>query len=83
MAAFVFLVRENRRAEKPVRVITLWRLVDVVLVMAWLPVARARYRLPVIAPGVVLVCGAGEHLVELFRRRTRAATETDRARSLS
>ncbi len=83
VAAFVFLVVADRRAEKPMFIITLWLVIAVVMVTAWLPFARARYLLPVIAPSVILVCGAGERLVELLRRRKRATTETVRAGSSS
>lgn len=56
--AFVFEIVAACKAGKNFPLIALWWLIALVSVTAWIPFARARYALPVIAPGVILVCGA-------------------------
>ena len=77
--AFVFQVIAARRAGQPLPLIALWWLIAFVAVTAWLPFARPRYALPVIAPSVILVAGAGDRLFGwLWRRKSGAATSDPR-----
>jgi len=69
IGAFLFQIIEAWRARKPPPIIALWWLIAVLMVGAWLPFARPRYALPVIAPSVILVCSACGQLAGLLRRR--------------
>jgi len=64
VGAFVFQIVTVRKSENPFPIIALWWLIAVVALTAWIPFARARYALPVIAPSVILVCGAAERLFQ-------------------
>jgi hypothetical protein len=63
--AFVFQIVAVCKSGKPFPVIALWWLIAVVAVTAWIPFARPRYALPVIAPSVILVCDAVERLFQM------------------
>ena len=67
VAAFLFQLPGRRQF-----IITLWWLIAVVTVTAWLPFARERYVLPVIAPSVALIGGSAERLAEWLRRKALA-----------
>jgi hypothetical protein len=63
--AFVFQIVTVRKPGNPFPIIALWWLIAVVAVTAWIPFARARYALPVIAPSMILFCGAAERLFQI------------------
>ena len=73
VGAFILQVVAATRAGQPLPVIALWWLIAFVVIAAWLPFARPRYALPVIAPSVVLVAGAGDRLLRWLRRKGSAA----------
>lgn len=73
VAAFMVQVIAAGRGGRPLPVIALWWLIALAAVTAWLPFARPRYAVPVIAPGVILVAGAGERLFAWLRRRRSTA----------
>ena len=63
--AFVFEIVVASKSGKPFPVIALWWLIALVSVTAWIPFARSRYALPVIAPSVILVCSAVGRLFQI------------------
>jgi hypothetical protein len=65
VGAFIFQIAAVRKPGNPFPLIAFWWLIAVVAVTAWIPFARARYALPVIAPSVILVCGAAERLFQI------------------
>ena len=65
VGAFVFEIVAAFKSGKPFPVIALWWLIALVAVTAWIPFARSRYALPVIAPSVILVCGVVERLIQI------------------
>jgi len=77
VGAFVVQVIAARRAGPSLPVIALWWLIAFVAVTAWLPFARPRYMLPVIAPSLILVAGAGDRLFSWLRRRKPAVVTSD------
>ncbi len=78
VGAFLLQVIVACRAGQPALVIALWWLVALAAVTAWLPFARLRYAIPVVAPSVVLVAVAGDRLASWLQRR-RSAAETHNA----
>ena len=81
--ALVFQVLAAHRAGQPLPLIALWWLVAFVAVTAWLPFARPRYALPVIAPSVILVAGACDRLFGWLRQRKSAAMANNPTPALS
>lgn len=71
-AAFLFQILEARKSGKPFPVIALWWLIAVVFVTAWIPFARPRYALPVIAPSVILAGWAVGQLFQIVRSKMAA-----------
>lgn len=72
-AAFLFQVVAARRAGQPLPLVALWWLIAFVMVTAWLPFARPRYALPVIAPAVILLASAAGGLVDWRRQKQPAS----------
>jgi len=62
--AFFFQIFAACKSGNPFPVIALWWLISIVAVTAWIPFARARYALPVIAPSIILICGGIERLYQ-------------------
>jgi hypothetical protein len=63
-SAFFFQIFAACKSGKPFPVIALWWLITIVAVTAWIPFARARYALPVIAPSIILICVGIERLYQ-------------------
>ncbi|HXI70475.1 MAG TPA: phospholipid carrier-dependent glycosyltransferase [Verrucomicrobiae bacterium] len=76
VVAFLFYMVQARKAGKAFPLIPVWWLVAIVCVTAWIPFARPRYVLPVVAPSVILVCCAGGQIYQTVRSRvaTRGTT---------
>jgi hypothetical protein len=83
VGAFVLQVKTARRARQPLPVTAIWWLIACVAVTAWLPFARSRYALPVIAPSVILLASAGDRLFAWLRRRRSAAVRSNSTSALS
>ena len=66
-AFFLSIVAACRTASSSM--IALWWLLAFLIVTPWLPFARPRYALPVIAPSIILICGAGDRLVKRALRK--------------
>ena len=67
--AFLFQIVEARKSGGPFQTVALWWLVVVAAVTAWIPFARPRYVLPVIAPSVILICSAVGRLFQIGRSK--------------
>ena len=72
VAAVVFQIATVRRAGQPLPLLALWWLIAFAMVTVWLPFARPRYALPVIAPAVILLAVAGGGVVDWLRRKQSA-----------
>lgn len=71
--AFLFQIAQARKSGGPFQTVALWWLLVVAAVTAWIPFARPRYVLPVIAPSVILICSAVGQLFQIGRTKmTRA-----------
>ena len=70
MAAFFWDLFKNFRRGKPLPVIALWWMIAVLAVGLWLPFSRPRYALPVIVPGVILICIAAGGLAGRRRQNS-------------
>ncbi|MCX6896874.1 MAG: hypothetical protein NTZ16_15575 [Verrucomicrobia bacterium] len=69
VAAVAWLLFAARRAGGAFPLIALWWVIAFAMVTAWLPFARPRYALPVIAPSVILLAIAGGGVVDWLRQR--------------
>jgi hypothetical protein len=80
IAAFIFdVICAGRRGTMP-SVIALWWFLAVLFVSHWLPFARPRYALPVIAPGLVLLGLAIDNLLKrVGHRKSSANAKPDKA----
>jgi hypothetical protein len=69
-AVAVFQIAAARRAGQPPPLIALWWLIAFIMVTAWLPFARPRYALPVIAPSVILLAVAGAGVIDRLSNKS-------------
>ena len=72
VAAAAWTLFASRRAGQPLPLLALWGLIAFAMVTVWLPFARPRYALPVIAPAVILLAVAGGGVVDWLRRKQSA-----------
>ncbi len=83
VAAFAVQIAAARRAAQPVPLVALWWLIAVVMVTAWLPFARPRYALPVIAPSVIVLAAAADQLIGWLRQTKPASLSSNSTPALS
>ena len=69
VAAVAWAIFASRRAGGTLPLVAIWWLIAFVMVTAWLPFARPRYALPVIAPSVILLASAAGGVVDWLRQR--------------
>lgn len=79
VGAFVLQTIVACRPDQRSSIIVLWWLIAFVAVAAWLPFARLRYALPVIAPSVILLAVAGDRLFGRLRRKKPACLTSNAA----